>query len=173
MDDIYYKPPNILSLSGITLNDYISIEDSADNKFVIDEEIENSKIIFYNKIPQVFTSLDTWPITTNLWCWNCGFKFNNSPKFIPTYIREINDSIEMGVTGNMCSFNCVEAWIEDHYLNREERCKLQNNLCFLYHIFTGKKITYIKPTPSKINLLQYGGTWNEEKYLKTIKDLNV
>lgn len=170
MDEICYKTPNILSLTGITINDYISLEDVADERLIIEDEDIN-EIYPYNKIPQVFNSLDKWPLTTNLCCWTCGFKFSSIPKFIPTYIRESSDSIEMGVCGNMCSFNCVELWIETHYMTREERHKLQNNLCFLYKIFTGKTIFYIKPAPCKTNLMQYGGTWNEETFFKKIKEL--
>lgn len=172
MDDIYYKSPNILSLSGITLDDYIPLEDVADDRFLEDEETKEDNIYPYNKIPQVFTSLSKWPTSTNLYCWTCGFKFDNIPKFIPTYIRETNDNIEIGVVGNMCSFNCVELWIETHSISREEKHKLQTNLCFLYFIFTGKHISYIKPSPCKTNLLQYGGSWNEETFLKHMKEID-
>ena len=170
MEDFCYKLPNILSLSGITINDYISPEDTADEKFFNDSS-EASNIYPYNKIPQTFVSLKKWPISTNLYCWSCGFKFNTIPKFIPTYIRETNDSVELGVLGNMCSFNCAELWIETHTYNKEERFKLQNNLCYLFYIFTGKRIMYIKPAPCKTNLLQYGGSWTEEIFLKKMKEL--
>ena len=171
MDEIYYKTPNILCLSGISLQDYIPLEDVADDRLLFNENVEE-EIYPYNKIPQVFTSLSKWPTSTNLICWSCGFKFDNIPKFIPTYIREVNDSIEIGVNGNMCSFNCVELWIETHIMTREERHRLQTNLCFLFFIFTGKHITHIKPSPCKTNLLQYGGTWNEEMFLNHMKEID-
>lgn len=170
--DEYYKSPNILSLSGITLKDYVSLEDVADERLIIEDEKNNDKIYLYNKIPQIFTSIENWPINTNLSCWTCGFKFNSYPKFIPTYIREVNDSYEVGVMGNMCSFNCAELWIETHTNTREERYKLQNNLCFLFYLCTKKRISQIKPSPSKTNLLQYGGTWNEELFIKKIKEID-
>ena len=171
MDEIYYKTPNILSLTGITLDDYISLEDTADERLIIEEEQNIETIYPYNKIPQTFTSIDKWPLSTNLCCWSCGFKFNTNPKFIPTYIRQATDSLEIGVLGNMCSFCCAELWIETHTFNREERYKLQNNLCYLYYLFTGNRITHIKPAPCKTNLLQYGGTWNEEIFLKKMKEM--
>lgn len=170
--DEYYKFPNILCLTGITLKDYISLEDVADERLIIEEEKNIEKLYPYNKIPQIFTSVDKWPSSTNLLCWSCGFKFNTSPKFIPMYIREVNDSIEIGVMGNMCSFNCAELWIETHTMSREERYKLQNNLCYLFYIFTGKRISYIKPAPCKTNLLQYGGVWNEDIFIKKMKEIN-
>jgi hypothetical protein len=170
-DTIYYKVPNILSLSGITLQDYISFEDAADERLLENDKINNEDICMYNKIPNIFTGLSTWPVSTNLLCWSCGFKFDTVPKFIPTYIREINDITEVGVMGNMCSFNCAELWILTHTHNREERFKLQNNLCYLYFLFTGKRIASIKPALCKTNLLQYGGTMNEETFLKNTKDL--
>lgn len=172
MNEIYYKPPNILSLKNITMDDYIPLEDVADDRLLLDDISDTESVIPYNKIPQVFTSLSKWPISTNLNCWSCGFKFDNVPKFIPTYIRETNDSIEIGVIGNMCSFNCAELWIEIHSSSREERHKLQNNLCFLYYIFTGKHISHIKPSPCKTNLLQYGGAWNEETFQNYMKEID-
>jgi hypothetical protein len=173
MDDIYYKIPNILNLSGITLEDYIPLEDVADDRLLAeDDEVNVSHIYPYNSIPQIFTSINKWPESTNLCCWSCGFKFDTIPIFIPTYIRETNDSVEIGVKGNMCSFNCAELWIESTNISREERHKLQTNLCFLYYIITGKRISYIKPSPCKTNLLQYGGTWNEETFLKHMRNIN-
>lgn len=172
MDEIYYKPPNILTLTGVTIDDYIPLEDVADDKFLTDSEYESHDIIPHNKIPQVFTSLSKWPTNTNLCCWSCGFKFDNVPIFVPTYIRENNDIIEIGVLGNMCSFNCAEQWIEIRAISREERHKLQTNLCFLFYIFTGRHISYIKPSPCKTNLLQYGGNWNEETFLKHMREID-
>ena len=172
MDEIYYKTPNILCLSGITMEDYIPLEDVADERLITDEETMEMEVIYpYNKIPQIFTGIDKWISNTNLCCWSCSFKFNTVPKFVPVYIRESNDNIEIGVLGNMCTFNCSESWIESHYSNREERYKLQNNLCYLYFLFTGKRISHIKPSPCKTNLLQYGGNWNEETFLKKMKEL--
>lgn len=170
--NIYYKSPNILSLSGITLQDYKSFEDEADER-LMENNMENfdTEIFIYNKIPTVFTGLNTWPKSTNLYCWSCSFKFDTVPKFIPTYIRENNDLIEVGVMGNMCSFNCVELWIETHVSNKEKRYKLQNNLCYLYYLFTGKRINLIEPAICKTNLLQYGGTMNEETFLIKMKEL--
>lgn len=172
MDELCYKSPNILSLSGISLQDYIPLEDVADDRLMVDEDVDITELYPYDKIPQIFTTVNSWPSATNLCCWSCGFKFNTVPLFIPTYIRETNDGIEIGVKGNMCSFNCVELWIETNVMSREERHKLQNNLCFLFYIFTGKRISHIRPSPCKTNLLQYGGSWNEETFLKQIKDIN-
>lgn len=173
MDEIYYKSPNILSLTGVNLQDYIPLEDVADDRLLADDIIDIDNNIYpYNKIPQIFTTLCKWPTSTNLCCWSCCFKFDNVPKFIPTYIRETNDSIEVGVYGNMCSFNCAELWIETHAMTREERHKLQTNLCFVFYLFTGKHISHIKPSPCKTNLLQYGGSWNEETYLNNMKEID-
>ena len=172
MDEIYYKSPNILSLMGVTLQDYIPLEDVADDRLLAEEDVDMDNIYPYDKIPQIFTTIDKWPITTNLCCWSCGFKFNTVPKFIPIYIRETNDGIEIGVLGNTCSFNCSELWIESHVMSREERRKLQNNLCYLFYIFTGKRISHIKPSPCRTNLLQYGGSWNEEIFSNKIKELD-
>lgn len=171
--NFYYKRPNILTLTDISLDDYISFEEAVEKKMYNDEDkIENKNIIYsYNKIPQLFTTLNDWITNTNLNCWSCTFTFNTVPKFIPIYIREINDSVEIGVFGNMCSFNCAELWIETHYSSREEMRKLQNNLYYLYYLFTGKRISFIKPALCKTNLLQYGGSMNEEEFIQHMKEL--
>lgn len=169
MDNIYYKKPNILNLTDISLTDYISFEEEAEKRLIIDDNDNN--IFSYNKIPKVFTVLDKWPLETNLKCWSCCFTFNDRPIFIPIYIRDVNDSIEIGVYGNMCSFNCAELWIETHYCNREERQKMQNNLCYLFFIFTGRTITRIKPALCKTNLLQYGGNMDEDTFLDNMNTL--
>jgi hypothetical protein len=167
--ELCYKSPNILCLTAVTLKDYVPLEDVADDRFL--EETDSDIIYPYNKIPSVFTTLEKWPVNTNLHCWSCGFKFDKIPKFIPTYIRE-SDTIELGVMGNMCSFSCAELWIETRNISKEEKSKLQNNLCFLYYIFKGKHVAHIKPAPCKTNLLQYGGSWNEETFFDKIKELD-
>ena len=53
---------------------------------------------------------------TNLKCWMCDFIFDDPPKFIPTYIKNIaDDKIEVGVLGNMCSFACTNKYISTNF----------------------------------------------------------
>jgi hypothetical protein len=95
-----YKQPNILRLPGISLADYVPVEDIADahfldtgtDGFAPDPEGPAPESAHPpDKIPRVFTGLDDWPLRTNLRCWVCDFTFDDRPKFVPTYVREGED----------------------------------------------------------------------------------
>ena len=172
--EVPYQPPNILRLTGITLNDYIPIEDIADRCLIqtLDEVVLPE--MTYDKIPRVFTCIETWPHNTNLHCWQCGFTFDGSPKFVPTYVREFENTIEFGVHGNMCTFNCAELWIIINYASKEDhRWRAQDNLCLLYYLFTGNRVSRIHPAPNKTELKKYGGEIDETVFCTKIHNLNV
>jgi hypothetical protein len=182
MDNVY-RPPSILRLTGITLADYVPVEDMADRRLLdpstdeagAETEITPEEIQPLDKIPRVFTGLEDWPHRTNLRCWWCGFTFDDRPKFEVTYVREAESGIEFGVRGNMCTFNCAEAWIELNYgghANNEKRWRAQDNLCLAYFMFTGRRVSRIKPAPSKTELRQYGGDWDEDLYWRKLRELD-
>jgi hypothetical protein len=167
----------------------------------VDSKPELDSIVF-NKIPKTFTSINTWPKKTNLKCWTCDFTFDTVPKFVPVYIKErtnnTNNSscqycysnqivdptcadckvlkalpdIEIGVLGNMCSFGCVALYINTNYHKRDVAFKLLDNLCELYRYFTGKNAHYIPPSPSKTDLVQYGGDKLDIQFRAEIKKID-
>src|SRR5271156_4688926 len=135
-----YRQPCILRLTGITLKDYTPIEDVADDKVLdaadgedlCDEQYNEERkdavrgvpdsVMPYDKIPKVFTTLEEWPLHTNLRCHEYGYTFDDRPKFIATYIRVKEDgSYEIGVKGNFCSFNAAARHIDTTIHNIEER----------------------------------------------------
>ena len=179
-----YQPPNILRLFGITLRDYVPVEDFADERLLaagVDgrvadpEEPAPESIHPPDKIPRVFTGLEDWPHGTNLRCWQCDFTFDDRPKFVPTHVREAeNGGIEFGVLGNMCTFNCAELWISIHYAGKEDqRWRAQDNLCLVYFLFTGRRVARIRPAPHKTELRQYGGELDEDAFWKKMRDLDT
>ena len=178
-----YRPPNILRLSGVTLKDYVPVEDVADERLLTardgcgDDEPDGRAFEPYHppeKIPRVLTGLEEWPHGTNLRCWQCGFKFDGSPKFVPTHVREgENGGIEFGVHGNMCSFNCAELWISINYAGKEDqRWRAQDNLCLVYFLFTGRRTARIRPAPHKTELRQYGGELDEDAFWNKMRELD-
>lgn len=178
-----YQPPNILRLFGITLRDYVPVEDVADERLLaagVDgraadpEDPSPESIHPPDKIPRVFTGLEDWPHSTNLRCWQCDFTFDDRPKFVPTHVREAeNGGIEFGVLGNMCTFNCAELWISIHYAGKEDqRWRAQDNLCLVYFLFTGRRVARIRPAPHKTELRQYGGELDEDAFWKKMRDLD-
>jgi hypothetical protein len=95
---------------------------------------------------------------------------------VPTHVREGDDGgIEFGVCGNMCTFNCAELWIQTHLGGRagnEERWRSQDNLRLLYFMFTGRRVSRIKPAPKKTELRQYGGELDEDAFWRRMRELD-
>ena len=166
------RMPSLLRLTDVSISNYLSPEDIADKKLI--EQIDQSTLgdeLLWDKIPRIFTSLDEWPIQTNLKCFQCDFTFNDIPKFIPTYINIKNSKeIEIGVFGNMCSFQCAELWCQIN-LTKDKLWTTQENLCLLYFLFYGYYISNIKTAPLKTELLQYGGIYDDLTFKKKIQAL--
>jgi hypothetical protein len=180
-----YTPPSILRLTGITMKDYVPVEDFADSS-LLDPSTDGpdygpgepapESIHPPDKIPRTFTGLEDWPLHTNLRCWVCDFTFDDRPKFVSPYVREAeNGGIEFGVLGNMCTFNCAELWIEEHLgarASNEERWRAQENLCLVYFLFTGRRTAHIKPAPKKTEMRKYGGDWDEDTFWRHLRELD-
>lgn len=167
--------PNILFLKGISEEDYISIDDKANERYTQKNMDELHNYTMYNKNNIKFLSNEKWPNKTNLHCWNCDFTFDNDSIFIPIYIKEcITGGLEFGIKGNMCSFNCAMSYILDKTTQgTAERWKYINNLKILYFIKNGIHVSDIKPAPDKFNLLKYGGNWTNDMFLEELKKLNI
>jgi hypothetical protein len=162
---------------GITVNEWRSVEDEADDRLTDNcgqvGAAPPDAFMPMDKIPSVFTGLDSWPAHSNLRCWSCTFTFDGRPSFVPTYLREnASGGLEVGVLGNTCTFNCAELMIETSGLPPEERQRMQENLCVVYFLFTGHHVTRIKPAPPKTKLHQYGGEWDEETFWKKLRELD-
>jgi hypothetical protein len=137
---------------------------------------ENQKTIqTFSKIPQYFHSLEQWPSQTNLFCWHCSNSVRGVPIFIPKHIdakKNINNETAyvINVEGVFCTFNCAQAYLDtlysgdlSYYLNRT------NMLLFLYSIFNGRQITYIRAAPPKYCMIQYGGNKTIAEYEKEVE----
>jgi hypothetical protein len=167
----------ILRLVGISMSDVCSMEDAADTRFQVGvDDATPVRQMVYDKIPRLFTGLGEWVQHTNLHCWGCGFCFDGRPKFVPTYIREGDGgAMEIGVLGNMCSFACAERWIVTRVgdgRTAAEKWKLQNNLCRLHQIFTGRLPTRIIAAPCITELCSYGGDMDDATFRRTIRTLS-
>lgn len=168
------QTPCILRLAGITMADYVPIEDVYEQR--IQEEIEDETPkepeTAYDKIPRTFTSLDDWPLSTNLKCWDSDATFETRPVFMPTHMVDGgNGRSVFGVEGNFVSFPNVARYIVKHYTREEAEQKL-SLLNIVYEIFTGHSTTYIAPAPPKEKKVQYGGEMSEEEYWEKIRLLD-
>lgn len=171
-----YRPPNILRLSGISVKDYVSTDDLLERQLLedaSDAHASEQDDTAWDKIPMTFTSLDEWPLSTNLRCWDMDCTFDGRPAFIATYVVENGEGeLEIGVKGNFATFNNAARYIISHYSDREERLKALDLLCLVYRLFTGRKVARIEPAPPKERKLQYGGTWDDDTYWRRLRELD-
>jgi hypothetical protein len=185
------KTKSILFLSGITFEDYESIEDRLDNQrlqLLYDEsgslKYDNSKLLKCDNLELLKcgdlnmlkdNKIESYSAInySDLCCWNCTFMFNHEPIFIPTHIKEsANNKLIFGQKGIMCSFNCAMSVIIDLTNDKsQKRWKYVNNLKILYFIKKGIHIYDIKPAPSKILLKKFGGPWTNEVFLQELQKI--
>ena len=176
--DSYTRQPFILHLPGITLDDYKPIEDVFDEQVMEKAEKEEKppEQLPFDKIPFHFTTVKEWPLKTNLRCWSCPFTFDGPPRFVPKFIREDKDgNIHAGVEGNFCTFNCAARYVDTTYPSSAfpaKHWRMRDNLCFVYHLFTGHFTSHIEPAPPKTDLLEYGGKLTQENFWKRLRKLD-
>ena len=176
--EVYARRPNLLHLSGITLSDYVPVEDLFDEKVLEGAAREELPLdpLPYDKIPVVFTGLDDWPSSTNLLCWACPFSFDGPPRFAPTYIRQgERGRTEVGVEGNFCTFNCAARYIDTMYPPQafpQKHWRMTDNLCTVYQMFTGRRVSHVPAAPSKTELRMFGGTLSEDQFWGAMRRLD-
>ena len=164
-------PSSIIYLEGITMEDYDDIGDQFDTRLMEEIHVPDTVKCIYDKLPQVITSMDDWPKSSNLHCWTCDFTFDDIPIYIPIYIHGDvayrSTDIEIGVKGNFCSFSCALSYIFDY-----DKGDGYYNLLCLYFLMYGKRITKMYPSPRRHLMSKYGGHMTEIDYLATIKKIN-
>ena len=179
----------VLFLPGVFKTDGERIEDFFHDRLLHGAD-PDTKI--FDKIPMVFTDLNTWIKSTNLLCWNCRRAFKGRPWFEPQSIdplhkgksgefisaanlnrSEIKDQTYcINVKGNFCSPNCVMRHILIFSKNMPDRNNKIAMLLFVHEIYMGRRVEYIEPAPLITDCIQYGGTLTEREYQKKIDDAN-
>jgi hypothetical protein len=185
-----------LFLAGVYKKDYKKIEELFQERII--SEISKQSDKNYDKIPPIFNNLDKWIKQTNLCCWHCCNKIKGVPVFLPKNIEPKNNGIvgfapgsvdpedmqgasasakskyyNILTEGAFCSFNCAQAYLDDIYSkNMPEYINRMNMLLFLYNLFNDKTVDYIKPSPPKYKMQQYGGTMTTSEYEEEIKGLD-
>lgn len=134
----------------------------------------NSENMFNNDNEQEYYNLNLLTLDNkkiniknkcNLRCWNCTYKFDNLPCFIP---EKYNDNIYY-VFGCFCSFNCAASY-NLYYLNDSRTNSRQTLIQNLYNkIFkNNNKIIFAS---KKENLVDYGGKLTIKEYRKSFQIL--
>lgn len=179
----------VLFLPGVFKTDCDSLEDFFHERLIHGAD-QNAKI--FDKIPMIFTDLESWPKTTNLLCWNCSRSFKGRPWFEPQSIDPLHkgkpgefisstklnrsglrdNSYCINVKGCFCSPNCVMRHIMIFAKDLADQLNKIAMLLFLYEIFVGQKVINIQPAPLLTDRVQYGGTLSDQEYQKKIDELN-
>lgn len=155
---------NILIIEGIKQE---SLFETISQKFANSLE-EDNKIVF-DRLPQRFESVKTWPKTCNLRCNYDGFEFSTPPVFVPL---TINRDGTMDVHKCFCSFPCAMNYIENNELYTNSKWELTYNLYELYKKFHGQRPKFILPASDKDVIEEYGGgkktvyEWRTEQHKK-------
>lgn len=172
MDIIENTIPKVLFIKGVFLKDCVPIDDLFDEQImgqITDDPIE---INTYTPLPSIFYTLKQWPKKTNLKCFYCDRKFDTLPIFVPKTIEPSKDGYTMATEGCFCTFNCGVSYINLMYSKIHDNLNKKNMLKLLYKVFTGKTTTEIPCSPSKYEMIHYGGTMNNQEYGKNIPKIN-
>lgn len=122
---------------------------------------------------------DLWPEETDVCCWWCCHKFNNSPCTLPTNYDSLRKRYTF--TGIFCSWNCVKAYNFDKSDHRMgERAGLISLLIKQLH--SVETSISVKPSPHRQCLKMFGGymtidefrnnSYNVECYLMNLIKYN-
>ncbi len=120
----------ILFLQGVYKKDCKRVEDFFYERLLHDSTHETK---MYDKIPLVFTGIDTWLKSTNLLCWVCNRSFKGRPWFEPQSIDPLNSTkirdtqvcdIRLG-----CNSTIDESHIKKQYKKHDFCINIKGNFC--------------------------------------------
>ena len=166
-----YKIPTILFIKGVFIRDCIPIDDIFEKQ--IREQLNtDNPIIYYDKFPSIFYNMKTWIKKTNIKCWYCDLNFETPPVFIPKTIEHSSSEYSISTFGCFCSFPCATCYCNLYYTKICDNIKINEMIRFLYKIFKGKAIREILQSPSKYEMVQYGGEIDQITYKKKINEIS-
>lgn len=168
------EQPNILFFKGVFLKTYDiegmfttrlmdEIRGEEDPMYDLETEMKE-----YDSIPDVFTTIDDWPTSTNLECWVCRRKPPNQPRFAPTKITKNGDELVFGVSGVFCTFVCAGAYIDIHCRDKSTWWERHRMLRMLYEKFTGNELRHVVRVEPPTQMVQCGGTIPTAEYYKML-----
>jgi hypothetical protein len=182
--------PKVLFIRNVFLHDCIDISSSLESKLLDSNNTDSISNILcsssnlinnnlmelttnidYQKMPNIFESLETWPKNTNLHCWYCTNQFNYMPKTIPLVIEpnvhtKNGDKYLIGVEAICCRWPCCVSYITETTKDISKYIEKINNLYFFIKLITGNYPQYIPSAPSKYLLKKFGGELTTEYYYK-------
>lgn len=167
--DFHILDDEILFLPGVTLADYVPLEDRLE-QFLKDElpPVQPADIVVYDRIPRQYTR-DSWPASTNLRCWNCDRHFCGRPLFVPSSISigrgghlVMDVDVEQG--GNFCHQNCAFTHICRNPAfsptQRDNRLAMFMRLCADLELAAGPLVE----VPERHRRVEYGGPMTFDEF---------
>jgi hypothetical protein len=165
----------ILFLRGCHLDDCKDVEDLMEARLEEAAAQWNEHDDFngfkYDKIPHKFTSLDTWPLSTNLKCWECDDQVRGRPYAIATYIAKGGgfpnvESLygDIDTDGNFCDECCAYTYIghgKKYAKNKGEYVRMTRILACR---IGGLNEVIFFEAPSKTCMKEYGGNKTRQEY---------
>jgi hypothetical protein len=167
-----FKVPKILFIRGLFLKDCIPIDDIFEQQLIDRLDEDDEKIMEFDKIPSVFTTLNTWVKKINIQCWLCDLNFDTSPVFIPRLIEPSGCGYTIGTEGCFCTFSCAMAYINIHYPKIYDNVRKHDMLKFLYKIFHDAKAREILSSPNRHEMVHYGGPLSINEYRTKVTAIN-
>ena len=172
-----FKSPNILFLKGVYLRNCKDVGDIMEERLaeiITYGDCDMPKKQKYDKIPRLFTNVETWIKKTNLYCWSCGCTFHWNPVFIPESINFSgvlrNEFKPIVPIGNFCSFLCANNHINAEF-SQHLRWEKTELLKILHKIMTGISIMDIPEGPKKTKMVRYGGMLTVGEFQAEIKKI--
>lgn len=138
-----------------------------DNKKYVTNFTENSKKTQKLKRIRVVTTLkniikdNDWPDKTDVCCWWCCHKFDNSPCTLPIKYNDLKKSYEF--IGIFCSWNCTKAY--NNYKNDYKKYERGQLITLLVKQLGGiESAISIKSAPYRECLKMFGGYMSIEDF---------
>jgi hypothetical protein len=104
---------------------------------------------------------EEWPSSTDVCCWWCCNKFNNSPCTLPTKYDPLRKRYTF--IGIFCSWNCVKAYnLEKSDRKVAERAELITQL--IKQLYSIEQSINVKPSPHRQCLKMFGGYMSIEEF---------
>ncbi len=129
----------------------------------IDKEIKNNKVIKKNLRNILYEFINSnnekvWPEKTNIHCWWCCHKFNNTPCSLPYYYKKE----KFYVKGVFCSFNCAASY--NFSINDDDMYERYSLLNLMYKKLYNKNFVKINLSPPRESLKIFGGYLSIEEF---------
>ena len=167
-----FKVPKILFIRSVFIKDCVLIDDIFEQQLIDRLDEDEVKVIKFDKMPSIFTTLNNWIKKINIRCWFCDLNFDTSPVFIPRLIEPSGGGYTIGTEGCFCTFSCAMAHINVHYPKIYDNVRKRDMLKFLYKMFNNSKIREILASPSRYEMIHYGGSLDIHQYRTKIITIN-